>query len=240
MREPLQISEDAIRIGILTFVAVVRGNNNHFTGALFRCDCGRMVKIPERVVRSIRNGKLADLPWACEACDYKIPDKAEKVKYRPWNPRVLVKHERTAHERRLAEIHIPSCDKTMHPAEWFAWQQAKRISKGVVARWQEFANFYKDMGDRPDGARLSKRDSKRRHGPGNSFWQRTTSLVWNETRVSDKWVMEEFNIPRHYIVMCKKAGWFDVRFILVRYRQGYPPPKKGDKHPTQLIPQFID
>ena len=240
MREPLLISDEAIRLGILTFVATIRGNNHHIIGALFRCDCGRMVRVSERLVRSLKGGRMADLPWSCEECDYTIPDPKEARPTRPWNTRLWIKQDQETRDHRLADYHIPDCDKTIHPDEWFAWQQAKRVSKGVVRRWKQFSNFYKDMGDRPPGTRLAKKDKSRRHGPGNSFWYRTTQLVWNQTPVTAVWVTDEFGIPPDYILACKRAGWLDVRPILARFRMGYPPPKKGDKQPTSETPQFLD
>lgn len=37
--------------------------------------------------------------------------------------------------------------------------------------WKDFMDFYLNMGDRPEGARLARKNMKRPHGPDNSYWK---------------------------------------------------------------------
>jgi len=44
------------------------------------------------------------------------------------------------------------------------------IGVGVDARWDNFANFLEDMGDRPDGKSLDRVDRSKDYGPTNCRW----------------------------------------------------------------------
>jgi hypothetical protein len=118
---------------------------------------------------------------------------------------------------------ISQCEKELHKPEWFAWQQAKRISRGVVKRWKVFKNFYKDMGDRPAGAKLAKHNPAKPHGPENSYWKKQTSLHWGGSPVTQQWVAAHFDIPRSYIMQCKRANIYDVQVIVAMHQSNKVP-----------------
>lgn len=40
----------------------------------------------------------------------------------------------------------------------------------VCKRWQRFENFYADMGDRPEGMCLERRDNDKGYSPANCVW----------------------------------------------------------------------
>jgi len=57
--------------------------------------------------------------------------------------------------------------KHKHPL-WDVWKQTKRV--GRVSRWDDFWKFVEDVGDRPERARLYRRDVKAKAGPTNCYW----------------------------------------------------------------------
>lgn len=40
----------------------------------------------------------------------------------------------------------------------------------VCARWKKFENFYADMGDKPPGYSLERRDNEKGYNPQNCYW----------------------------------------------------------------------
>ena len=56
------------------------------------------------------------------------------------------------------------------PPEYAIWQYLKWYSR-ITPRWRKFEAFRADMGPRPKGACLRRRDENRPHGPKNSYWR---------------------------------------------------------------------
>lgn len=228
----LDYEMDAIRLGMLTFRGVVKDSMQRKRKLLFTCDCGRVVivPIPYLTIVETSSKKVVDgVPWSCGECGAKEVGPKKK----PWGLKYTLSNWKNPpnlgglKRRRLkAESH---CAKQLHRPEWFAWQQAKRISKGVVPRWKNFHYFHKDMGDRPSGARLAKHDKSKPHGPKNSYWLVLHRLQWGDQPVKNHWVTANFGVPGDYIRACKKAGLYDVKVIVAMYQGRQPPPKPADK-----------
>jgi hypothetical protein len=219
---------DAIRLGMLTYRGVVKDSMQRKRKILFTCDCGRVVIVPIphlAIVETSSKEVIDGIPWSCGECGAREVGPKRKpwgMKYHHSNWRSGPMHRGLRVRKRKAESH---CAKHLHKPEWFAWQQAKRISKGVVARWKNFHFFYKDMGDRPSGARLAKHDKSKPHGPQNSYWQVLDRLRWGDQPVHSRWVTNNFGVPGHYIRACKKGGVFDVKVIVAMHQGKQPPPK---------------
>lgn len=81
------------------------------------------------------------------------------------------------------------CEKTYHPH--YADYGGRGIK--VCDRWKSFENFLADMGERPEGMTLERREGDRDYEPGNCKWatrteqqcnRRNNSLIeWNGERL---------------------------------------------------------
>lgn len=213
------MADDTFRLGMLSYRATIKDVNGKPTGVLFECDCGRYQIVTREIVKkhgykhNLQGGKVDDLPWCCGHCELNnVPMKG----YRPWFTHC--EKGQNSREERMLPVYKPRTpihhrhtpNKSTCPREWFAWQQAKRISKGVMLRWEVFEKFYNDLGDAPLGAKLAKRDTSKKHGPTNSYWQIVDYFCWHDTRVTAKWVMQNWGVPRDYLFACRKARWLDV------------------------------
>jgi hypothetical protein len=63
-------------------------------------------------------------------------------------------------------------------APYAAWnamkQRCRRTGEKLYGPWRAFEAFRRDMGPRPDGTVLRRRDETREWGPGNACW-----AVWD-------------------------------------------------------------
>lgn len=87
----------------------------------------------------------------------------------------------------------------------------------VCDRWRHsFANFIEDMGERPAGFVLDKRDNDKEYGPENCRWvNKTTSAINTRNRV---------NTSSEYRGVCeiKSGGWVaSIKYKNIRYNVGF-------------------
>lgn len=87
----------------------------------------------------------------------------------------------------------------------------------VCDRWQEFENFYADMGDAPEGMSLDRADNDLGYSPDNCRWatpveqqnnMRSNTFVTYEgkTQTLAQW-SRELGIPYSRLVYRHKNGW---------------------------------
>jgi hypothetical protein len=96
---------------------------------------------------------------------------------------------------------IRRCTKPEHPS--YKDYGAKGIT--VCDRWLKFENFYADMGERPEGTTLDRRETDGNYEPGNCKWStrkeqdsnRSTSRIFtvgDKTQTMRDWARES-DIP---------------------------------------------
>ena len=75
---------------------------------------------------------------------------------------------------------LSRCTNPKHP-RWDDWG-----GRGITVcdRWRDFANFLADMGERPPGFTIERRDNERGYEPDNCFW--TTVIEQNRNRRTTK------------------------------------------------------
>ena len=106
------------------------------------------------------------------------------------------------------------CDNPKHPD--FDYYGGRGIT--VCARWREsFENFRTDMGERPEGMTLDRRDNSKGYGPDNCRWATRTQQSRNsrQTKLEEhepeqiRWLVAEG------LSLRAVAGFFDVSDSLV-------------------------
>jgi hypothetical protein len=148
----------------LTLITVVpeRAKDGHKL-ALWLCDCGTQKVIQEHMVRLGFTKSCGCLLKASQPG--LIHGQRNTTTYKSWQ----------AAKSRCINLK----DK-----DW-----KKYGGKGITIcdQWLNFENFYKDMGDRPEGTSLDRIDNTKNYEPGNCRWatrseqqrNKTTSYIWH-------------------------------------------------------------
>ncbi len=99
----------------------------------------------------------------------------------------------------------------------------------ICKRWDSFKNFLADMGERPDGLQLDRRDNDGPYSPENCRWATAEEQANNRrssrletmdgrTQTLTQWA-REFNTPRCRVYKRLRLGW-PIRRALTEPRVG--------------------
>lgn len=101
----------------------------------------------------------------------------------------------------------------------------------VCERWMKFAEFFEDMGVRPDGTTLDRIDNDGNYEPGNCRWstrKKQMSNTSNNTRIA---VAEE----THTLIEWSRISGVESSVILSRIASGWPTWDAVFKQPDKKI-----
>lgn len=108
-----------------------------------------------------------------------------------------------------------------------SWNNMKRrcltrkeyVDKGITVcdRWNSFENFLADMGERPEGTTLERKENDKGYSPENCIWatahdqtrnrDSNVELTFNgKTQVVTDWATE-LGIPKGTLYMRVRRGW---------------------------------
>ena len=88
----------------------------------------------------------------------------------------------------------------------------------VCERWRTFANFYADMGDRPKGHTLERKDNDRGYEPDNVVWLPLEKQAQNRRDT----VYIEVNGERVCLAEASRRTGVRAETIRWRQKQGWP------------------
>jgi hypothetical protein len=154
------------RFGRLTVIERNGWKGNKERAWSCRCDCGVEVTVSGMVLRSGRSTscgclkrELAGVPNISHG---QTRDRAWSLAYRSW---------------------ASMKTRCMNPdAQNFKYYGGRGIT--VCDEWLTFANFYVDMGDRPEGTTLDRIDPDGDYEPGNCRWADKLTQARNKRKVA--------------------------------------------------------
>jgi hypothetical protein len=159
---------------------------------LCECDCGNKIVVAGNHLQKA-NG-TASCGCARETHGYSKPGSVHPL-YRVW----LSMRERCNNP------------KSSH----YKWYGARGIT--VCAEWDDFEAFKRDMGERPEGRSLDRKDNNGPYSKDNCRWATKQEQIWNtskarwiefngQRKVLSEWARHFSVTPSHVYAMCRKYG----------------------------------
>ena len=87
----------------------------------------------------------------------------------------------------------------------------------ICERWDNYANFLEDMGERPAGLSIERRDNEKSYSKENCYW--ATSLEQNNNRRDNIWL--EFNGKKQTINQWGRELGFKLNCLTSRISAGW-------------------
>jgi len=114
---------------------------------LFKCDCGN-----NKIIRV--NSVIRGITKSC-GCLYKSMKNAHRTHFMSKSP-----------EYKVWENFIQKCN---NPNNYY-YEKNKKQKIKICNRWNRFENFYKDMGEKPEGYKFIRIDNEKDYCKENGKW----------------------------------------------------------------------
>lgn len=112
------------------------------------------------------------------------------------------------------------------------WAQYGGRGITVCARWKDFGAFLADMGERPVGKTIERKDNDKGYFPGNCVWASHIEQIYNRTVTlrhdwqGRTWTTKELSevngVPPKHILNRLRMGWSVERAATTAMRAGRP------------------
>ena len=92
--------------------------------------------------------------------------------------------------------------------EYTVWANLRSLKANLSERWNDFENFYADMGIRPPGHKLCRLDATKPYDKTNCYWARIRIVLDYGLDRSLRSLAQERGIPEHTIyARLRYYGW---------------------------------